>query len=340
MTYEADSSLAHGSDSDEEIINGAQAALRCVTELKPGENCLVIADPENEQVAGAFAEAANRLGAVGQLHLLTGSRPFMTVPDSLLEELQDQSVFVNIFRSLGDETPFRIQLIKGECQNGARIAHCPGLTTSMMRGSVKVDYAKMKQDALNLIAAFEGVDSVHITTPGGTDIVLYIGNRPFSTDIIVPPGQFGNLPAGEIFCAPHEDRGDGLIVVDGSIGDLGLSSFPIHIVVKKGRVSSITGEDTDRVAELERLLALDEGASMLGELGIGLNPLAKLTGNMLEDEKAGGTAHIAFGMNVNMPNGKNDSHTHRDVLFYKPTFNASYPDGTTKVIMQDGKIVK
>ncbi len=37
-------------------------------------------------------------------------------------------------------------------------------------------------------------------------------------------------------------------------------------------------------------------AAVVGELGIGLNPRARLTGNLLEDEKGGKTAHIALGV--------------------------------------------
>ena len=80
-------------------------------------------------------------------------------------------------------------------------------------------------------------------------------------------------------------------------------------------------------------------ASVVGELGIGLNPRARLTGNLLEDEKAGKTAHIAFGHNTDMPNGVNDSKTHRDFLFYNPTFEVEYLDGSKKTIIKDGEIV-
>jgi hypothetical protein len=40
-----------------------------------------------------------------------------------------------------------------------------------------------------------------------------------------------------------------------------------------------------------------------------------------------------------MPNGKNDSKTHRDFLFYKPTLEVEYLDGSKKTIIKDGEIV-
>ena len=93
------------------------------------------------------------------------------------------------------------------------------------------------------------------------------------------------------------------------------------------------------MSKVRELTSLDEMASVIGELGVGLNPKARLTGNLLEDEKAGGTAHIAFGYNENMPFGKNNSKTHRDFLFYNPTFSVEYEDGSRKVIIKDGKVM-
>jgi len=52
------------------------------------------------------------------------------------------------------------------------------------------------------------------------------------------------------------------------------------------------------------LIKVDREASLAGEFGIGLNPKARLTGNLLEDEKAGRTLHIAFGNNMDMPEGR------------------------------------
>ena len=84
------------------------------------------------------------------------------------------------------------------------------------------------------------------------------------------------------------------------------------------------------------MINLDDQARVIGELGIGLNSGAKLRGILLEDEKAIQTAHIAFGNNKDMVGGKNNSITHRDFLFYKPTIKVTYKDGSKKIVMKNG----
>ncbi|MBM4388261.1 MAG: aminopeptidase, partial [Deltaproteobacteria bacterium] len=88
--------------------------------------------------------------------------------------------------------------------------------------------------------------------------------------------------------------------------------------------------------KVKEYLNIDSEASVIGELGIGLNPGARLVGNLLEDEKAFKTAHIAFGNNEDMPGGRNRSKTHRDFLFREPTFVVKYKDGSEKVLIENG----
>ncbi len=59
----------------------------------------------------------------------------------------------------------------------------------------------------------------------------------------------------------------------------------------------------------------DEGASRLGELGIGTNfGIDRPTGTILLDEKLGGTVHLALGRSYPETGGINASALHWDLI--------------------------
>ena len=73
-------------------------------------------------------------------------------------------------------------------------------------------------------------------------------------------------------------------------------------------------------------------ARNIGEFGIGLNPAAVITGNMLEDEKAFHTCHFAIGENYD-----NDAPAliHLDGIVREPTIKIAYEDGSMQTILQN-----
>ncbi|UCF07905.1 MAG: aminopeptidase [Thermoplasmata archaeon] len=326
----------------ERMVSVAENALKNVLSLTDSESILVITDSDKESIGKAFEHGARRLGAKTSSYLLPESvRPLSEIPDELCPMFRGCHVFVNAFSAYAEETPFRIKLVKLQRSHNARIGHAPGITEDMMiTGPMTADYGEVKDNAKRLLSAFENASFVHITTKEGTDITLNVLGRGFETDAWVEPGNIGNLPAGEIWCAPVEDDADGVILVNGAIGDfLDGVGKPLKITVDSGKIISLECEDKKLVERVRELISLDSMASVIGELGIGLNPRARLTGNLLEDEKAGGTAHIAFGRNAEMPGGKNDSKTHRDFLFYNPTFEVEYENGQRKTVIEEGTVV-
>jgi leucyl aminopeptidase (aminopeptidase T) len=203
----------------------------------------------------------------------------------------------------------------------------------MVERAMAADFVAMGQTAGALMGMFDGVRRVRLSTAAGTDLAFSIEGRAFDDDITIGPGRMGNLPAGEMWCAPVERSMNGVIVVDGSIGDLGQVTEPLTVRVDDGFVVGLESRDKALVRRVKGLISVDREASLSGEFGIGLNDRAEVTGNLLEDEKAAGTLHIAFGNNMDMPGGQNDSVTHRDFLFRAPSIIAD----TGKVLMKDGK---
>ena len=79
----------------------------------------------------------------------------------------------------------------------------------------------------------------------------------------------------------------------GDTPGLSMLSFGLGGATIEGRIVAADGGLGPEFIEL--LLAHGELGTNLAELGVGTNDRARLTGNVLEDEKILGTVHVAFG---------------------------------------------
>jgi leucyl aminopeptidase (aminopeptidase T) len=236
----------------------------------------------------------------------------------------------------------------------------PSTTVESFIRTVPINYAELQGRCAAIKAVLDKAAAVHVTAPGGTDITLGLRGRTAKSDDgdFSYPGSGGNLPAGETFISPENRTAQGRISFDGSIsvneGDI-IIREPIDCIVEKGFVKEVRGgeeaacllrtiEAAERNAlEFEQAGKLPAGrgaeyarnARNIGELGIGLNPAARITGKMLEDEKAFHTCHFAIGMNYDEDA---PSLIHLDGLVKNPTIIAIFEDGTEKVIEREGEL--
>ena len=105
------------------------------------------------------------------------------------------------------------------------------------------------------------------------------------------------------------------------------------MIVKKGFVVDIQGGE--EALELKKMLENFNNKKVynIAELGIGTNDKAIISGNVLEDEKVLGTAHIAVGNNTAY-GGKCNAPCHLDGVFRNPTIFAD-----DKKIMEKGRLL-
>ncbi|BAI61926.1 conserved hypothetical protein [Methanocella paludicola SANAE] len=319
-----------------DIVHQIHDSLKELMDIHPGQKALIVHDEHARDVSLLTKKALELEGVkVYSYKLPEDKRPLKDTPEDLraiIDKIKPD-LFFNQLKGYAEETPFRIALHHEESQFGAKVGHSPGVEMGMFEYPMTADFKTMKARAEALKKKFKTVRSVRLTTPAGTDLSFEIEGRDFNDDITIRPGHMGNLPAGEIWCAPVEQSMNGTIVVDGSIGDLGQVKEPLIMTVKDGFVVDVKSKDKALEKRVKELIKVDREASLAGEFGIGLNPKARLTGNLLEDEKAGRTLHIAFGNNTDMPGGQNNSQTHRDFLFKAPSIITD----SGEVLMKDGE---
>jgi diguanylate cyclase (GGDEF)-like protein/PAS domain S-box-containing protein len=259
---------------------------------REGEPVLVVTDPAMEPFARAFQQHAIGMGIETSLLSMPARRSPGEEPDrAVAGAMKSTPVCVLLTSKSLTHTLARREATE---KHGVRIASMPGVDIARLEGLLDLDYEELKTREEELARLLEGKKKIRFMAPGGTDLSFEISGRTVYRDNgdLSKPGAFGNLPAGEVCLAPLEGTAEGVVQIDGSIGGIGRIKEPVTVRFSRGRAVEISD------ARLrEALQAHGPDALQLAEFGIGTNPRASIAGNILEDEKAMGTAHIALGAN-------------------------------------------
>ena len=213
----------------------------------------------------------------------------------------------------------------------------------------------LKRNTSRLAERLREADVLHITDDRGTDFTCRIGGRRINEDdgVIddhdIEVGDLGNnLPAGEVFVAPHETFGEGTLFCPVTIDRFTNKIIrDVTLKFKDGRL--ILDECSARVNEKEmldsfkRCIEIDRSSERevrttnIAELGIGCNPaIDRAIGYILTDEKLGGSIHLAFGANLSY-GGTSKSCMHWDFVTY-PSATIENAE-TGELIMKNGRIL-
>ncbi|MCG2728042.1 MAG: aminopeptidase [Candidatus Methanoperedenaceae archaeon] len=295
------------------IAQGANRVLDCFG-AKRGESVLIIVDTSTPQsIARSLFEAASKRGCEAMIVTMLprkshGEEP----PPAISEAMKNADVVIAPTTFSLTHTQARINA----CKAGARLASMPGITENMMTsGGMAADYNKVNEIAVLLNKRLENARKVRVVTESGTDIIFDLEGCKWMMDtgICHEPGCSANMPAGELYIAPKD--ANGVFIVDGSMSGFGILDSPLEFTVRQRYVTGIRGSQAEKLSAM--LDKVGEKARNIAEFGIGINPAAKLIGNVLEDEKVGGTVHIALGDNSTF-GGDVIAGIHLDGIITKP----------------------
>lgn len=164
-----------------------------------------------------------------------------------------------------------------------------------------------------------------------TDITFSTKGRTW-----VPCSGNLNFPDGEIFTSPVEDSAEGKIYFDFPQNYHGSTAKEVYLTLEKGKVVEASAEIGNDF--LINMLNMDEGSRFVGEIAIGTNErIQNVTGNILFDEKIGGSIHVAIGASYPEAGGKNQSGLHWDMIKNMKNNGEIYADD--KLVYQNGKFI-
>lgn len=292
-----------------------QAVCNCV-KLQPGERVVMVTDEATRDIAEAILAEVEKIspGNTSVFYMEKyGPRPqepdadhkSLAFPDEIGEALKKANVsFYSASCKKGELQSFRNPMLRLiESNHNLRHAHMPKITLQLMQTGMGVDYSAVQRLSAAVYEICHKASAIRVTNPAGTDFTAYFNptwHWKISDGNITTPGEWTNLPDGEIFTCV-ENVPEGTIVADGILGDYFsekyglLAKNPVAIHIRDTKVVDVQCERQDIVEEFQERLKIDENANRVGEFAIGTNiGLKKLIGNLLQDEKFPGV-HVAFG---------------------------------------------
>ena len=190
------------------------------------------------------------------------------------------------------------------------------------------EWEKINDEQERLIEWLKGKKKVELKSPN-IDMTMSIVTRRF----LSAAGE-NNMPSGEIFTSPVEDSANGWVEYTYPAIMGGREVEGIRLEFENGKVVKSSAEKNEDF--LKKMLAMDEGSNILGELGIGTNfGIDRFTKNILFDEKIGGTIHLAVGLGFPEVGGENESALHWDMICDMRKDSQILVDG--ELFYKDGK---
>ena len=313
-----------------DLERAVSAVVRDCLAVREGEQVVVVCNPATIGLGERLRAEAGRAGAEGMLCLMTERETHGTEPPPPIAAAIAAAdvVLAATVQSLSHTAARR-----AATEAGARVASLPGITEDMLARVMTADMEGLRRRGEAIAEILTRGSEARITCANGSDLRLELGDREGIPDAgdLTAPAAFGNLPCGEGFISPLQDRGAGRLVVDGTIAGLGRVPQPVELTVEDGHLTAASGPTGERLMEL--LTAHGNDGTNVAELGIGTNERAQLTGELLEDEKILGSCHVAFGASAGI-GGTVQVPVHLDCVVLRPDVSV---DG--EPLVRDGRLL-
>jgi len=294
-------------DVAEMMAKSARTVIDTCMDVRRGENILIICDPTTTEIGQALHDAASlRSDRVLLVVMPKGRHHGDEPPTPVANLMRQQQVVIAPTRYSLTHTKAVRQAIK----DGSRVATMPGMTLEMFtKGGMSADFNIIKKNIGEMSNLLRRKRIINVKSETGTNVTFEVNWREWKLDdngICNRPRMLTNLPAGKIFTLPREGTMNGTIVIDGS-WDSDLVDEPVFLHVENGLVVDVKGgtaaaQIRQTFGEAARRLKSkdQENVWTIAEFGFGMNPNARMAGNVLEDEKRLGTAYFSIGDNTTL----------------------------------------
>ena len=308
------------------LLAGARRLVEVNGRVAESDAVVIVTDPDMERYAELIAAAAGAAGAavttcVIPVRAQDGQEPPAPVAQAMAEA---EVIFSPVSVSITHTRAMRTAL-----DAGARAILMTAYTNEILTSAalLETDFHARVPICRAIGRAFTDGGEVRLSSPRGTDLRFSIEGRVANVLTNVPdPGELAPVPDIEVNVVPVTGSAHGRLIADASVPYLGIGILdqPVVCTVEDGYITAMEGGAQANTLRQHLESFGDRNCFNVAELGVGLNPNARLTGEMLEDEGVLGTIHIGIGTSHTL-GGEIVAPTHYDLLMWEPTIEV---DGT------------
>lgn len=286
-----------------ELAKAAHMLVSQMFKLKAGETFVVTADTESDPrvveatAAAGFTVGAKPLVVWNASPLGVGKAADPMLPGEALAALLSKA---DAWCEYNNEWIFYSNTYEKAMNTNKKLRHAcyVGMNVDMMVRLIgRVHMPTLDKYMTRLQALTKAAKHVRMTTPAGEDVEFDNDPKRIYTKAVGytdTPGS--NMLGGQIGWAPIHESINGIIVYDGSVNPpLGLLKEPIKLHVKKGVVQKIEGGHDAKAFESWLKNFKHPNMLKMAHVCYGCNPGAKLTGNVVEDERIWGCTEWGIG---------------------------------------------
>ncbi|MBI3271376.1 MAG: diguanylate cyclase [Planctomycetes bacterium] len=275
-----------------------ERVFRTCADLKEGETLVIVTDGKRESIASLFRDVAVGMGVETSLIAQYSRSQKEEALGGYVEEAlgaADLGLLVT--------NPWLARIAAQQLRlkrRRVRLLHVATTTREGLEYLVDVDYADLEQRAQRVCEGIQAGSTLRFTTAYGTELQVQVAGPPLvDIGLATKPGSYATLPAGELLFEPVPGTATGCLVVDGSMSGLGPIERPIRIKIEKGVAVDVEPADLRHLLDPSRRDSL-----LITQLGLGLNPRARVTGSGIEDRRAPGALHVTLAASVGPRSGR------------------------------------
>jgi len=314
---------------------GAGIVVRDWLRLREGERLTIISDELHVGEAMAMRAHAQAAGASPVVVIVPSGSP---QSGEIFDERCVAFLGADAIVGATHNSIMTTRAIRDAVAAGARFLSVPLSTndgSSLLSGDfMTMDVEEAGRLGGRIAPRFERAREARVRSEAGTDLRFRVEGRSGSVfrGLCDRPGT-ATSTSFEFSISVVEEATEGVLVLDGSMGYIGLVEEPLRLRFEGGRLADI--EANGPGARLARYMEgfRDGRMYVAGELGIGLNRKASCAGrSYIEDECAYGTFHVGLGRNIAL-GGSHYANGHFDLVALSPDIEV---DG--EILMRRGEL--